>query len=94
MNIFIYSLLGAGTIAPLIMLVIAVLIVIASIALHGKMDQTDEEPSRSRQKIPLDPTLWGAYEQPMLDQSIQESESECIGQCVLKWRPKNTRTYL
>lgn len=92
MNIFLYSLLGAGTIAPLIMLVIAVLIVIASIALNGKVDQADEEPVTRRQKIPLDPTLWGAYEKTMLDESSQESE--CIGQCVLKWRPKNSRSYL
>jgi hypothetical protein len=91
MNIFLYSLLGAGTIAPIIMLAIAVLIVIASIALNDRLEPADKEPATSRQKVPLDPTLWGAYEKSMLDESIQETE--CIGQCVLKWRPKNTRTY-
>ncbi len=73
----------------MIMFAIAVLIVIASVALNDRLEPADKEPAR--QKVPLDPILWGAYEKSMLDESIQESE--CIGQCVLKWRPKNTRTY-
>lgn len=91
MNIFLYSLLGAGTIAPMIMLALAVLIVIAAIALNGRVGSIDEKPAISKQQGPLNPSLWGAYEKNVLDESIQESA--CIGQCVLKWRPKNTRIY-